>query len=489
MFNTEDVTVLLAAAGAGKTTYLLDCVEKDLQTYRPQELSFVSYTRKGAYEGKDRIVRRFNIDPDQLDYFRTLHSLTFRELGRDENKVFTQKHVKKFNEIFGMKIGNPIGNEAKSRHDKMLSYYDSVRAGKVDIYEDTGIPNFSKAEYDRFINAYEGYKREFGIIDYTDSLELFVKRGKSIPVKVAYIDEAQDLTSLQWKVCLTAFQDAEKIYIAGDDYQSIYTYAGAKPQVLVQLSEKYRTVKLETSYRLPKKVYKIARAVTEMIGMKVEKDYVPFKDEDGVVERINSYSQIANKVAIRQEESWLMLFRNNYHISFFEKELQSHAILYHNSRGFCIGRGRMQLLNKYYNFRKLGFGDEKTKALFAKEYGITDFDNDIVESELIKGEDKYVIQHYIDKYGIHELKEAAKREPNIMVSTIHKVKGAEAKNVAVFLDCTMKVAKNLTRNFDSELRVLYVAMTRAKDNLYLVRSRANYGLDSLVDVLMEYAEL
>lgn len=489
MFNTENVTVLLAAAGAGKTTYLLDCIEKDLQKYRPEELSFVSYTRKGAYEGKDRIVRKFKLDPDELEYFKTLHSLTFSELGRDAAKIFNNTHAKKFNSIFGTKIGNPVNLTQASRHDQMLAYYDTCRAGKVDIFGDTGIANFSRQEYARFINAYEKYKKEFGLIDYTDCLELFVKRGKSLPVKVAYIDEAQDLTTLQWKVCKIAFQDAEKVYVAGDDYQSIYTYAGAKPKVLIDMCKRYRTVKLETSYRLPRKVYTLAKSVTELIGMKVEKDYAPFKDEEGLVERVNDYAQIAAKVSLRREESWLLLFRNNYHIASFEKELQSHAILYHNSRGFCIGRDRMRLLKKYYNYRKLGFGDEKSREVFAKEHGIINFNDDVVDSDLIRGDDKYIIQHYIDKYGINRLVEESKKEPKIFVSTIHKVKGAEAKNVAVFLDCTMKVAKNLTRNFDSELRVLYVAMTRAKDNLYLVRSRAKHGLDSLVDVLMEYAEL
>ena len=489
MFDKAKVTVLLAAAGAGKTTQLIQCVEKDLETYRPEELAFVSYTRKGAYEGKDRIVRKFQLDPESLDYFRTLHSLTFNELGASDLRVFNSKAAQRFNEIFGFKLSHMASVEVFTTHDKMLSYYDTIRSGKVDPYEDTGIAGFTLHEYERFTRAYEAFKKKFGYVDYTDCLELFVKRNKPVPVKVAYIDEAQDLTKLQWKVCMVAFRNAEKIYIAGDDYQSIYTYAGAVPKYLVQASSMYSTIKLEQSYRLPVKVYELARAVTDMIAVKVDKDYKPFKLENGLVERVVDRNYLAKKIYLRRDESWLVLFRNNYHIGFFEKDLLAMCVPFHTTNGFCIGERRLLLLKKYYNFRKKGFGNEVTKKTFAMKYNIASFDDEIIDCDLIDGDYKYVVQAYIDKYGVEALFEMAKAPPKILLSTIHKVKGAESKNVALFLDCTQRVYQGLKRDFDSELRTLYVAITRAKDSLYLVRSQSAYGLDEIVDTLVEYSEV
>jgi superfamily I DNA/RNA helicase len=339
------------------------------------------------------------------------------------------------------------------------------------------------------VTAYEKFKEAHGLFDFTDCLEEFVKRGKPVPVKVAYIDEAQDLTKLQWQVCFTAFSQAEKIYLAGDDFQSIYTYAGAKPEFLIQFANKFPTIKLEVSYRLPQKVYKLSRAITELIGMKVEKDYVPFKDEEGVVELVNDRNLIARKVASKPDESWLILFRNNYHIPLFEKELQANLVLYHNSGGFCIGQNILSKIKKYLNFRKKGYSDPITAERFKKDYNITSFDNDIIDCALIESDKRYMAQSYLDKYGFDILEKTAIAKPKILVSTVHKVKGAEATNVVFFADCTKKVIENKSKDFDAELRVLYVAVTRAKKRLYLVRSQSNQGLDDILDVVMEEAEL
>jgi superfamily I DNA/RNA helicase len=57
VFNTEDVVVYLAAAGAGKTSALIDEMEKLLETYRPDEIAFVTFTRKGVNVGLERVLK------------------------------------------------------------------------------------------------------------------------------------------------------------------------------------------------------------------------------------------------------------------------------------------------------------------------------------------------------------------------------------------------------------------------------------------------
>ena len=52
MFEGKEVKVLLAQAGSGKTRRLIEEVSKELETRRPEELAFVTFTRKGAEEGK-----------------------------------------------------------------------------------------------------------------------------------------------------------------------------------------------------------------------------------------------------------------------------------------------------------------------------------------------------------------------------------------------------------------------------------------------------
>ena len=79
------------------------------------------------------------------------------------------------------------------------------------------------------------------------------------------------------------------------------------------------------------------------------------------------------------------------------------------------------------------------------------------------------------------LQEMAKAEPWLLLSTVHRVKGGEADNVALFLDATTIVMDNMLESVDDELRVLYVGSTRSREGLYLVQSRSKYSMESLVE--------
>ena len=78
-----------------------------------------------------------------------------------------------------------------------------------------------------------------------------------------------------------------------------------------------------------------------------------------------------------------------------------------------------------------------------------------------------------------------KWNPQILVSTIHHVKGGEAQNVAVMLDTTRKTKNNVFNDIDEELRILYVAVTRAKENLFLIDSQNGEGYDEILNVIKE----
>ena len=63
MFEGRDVRVILANAGTGKTRRLIDEVSKELETRRPEELAFVTFTRKGAEEGLHRVCSKLVLTP------------------------------------------------------------------------------------------------------------------------------------------------------------------------------------------------------------------------------------------------------------------------------------------------------------------------------------------------------------------------------------------------------------------------------------------
>ena len=484
-FATDNVTILLAGAGSGKTTRLLAQIEKDLDVYRPEDIALVSFTRKGAYEGKERLVHSKNIDPERLPYFRTLHALAAMSLKVEHKSFFDVLDRKKFNSATGFNLSLFPTPVLATEADKLLAMYERWRA---DGFLDTQNDNFDYVQYNRFVNAYETYKKKAGKLDFTDCLLTYLEIGSPIPVKSAYIDEAQDLTDLQWKVVMKAFSTAEKIFIAGDDYQSIYTFAGARPDYLVSLASRYPTIKLDVSYRLPCSVYEVAKAITDTISIKVDKDYKPFRQYDkGEVEFISSWTTVLGKIQAHQDESWLILFRFNSIIGQFLYLLRSALIPYFYYDEFFIPPEDMRVLTRLNKFKMEGFSTQAQRDKFKEKYGIKDFNDPLYEMNMFPHDKAVLYQAYIDYYGLDALVEFSNAPSNkrITVSTIHRVKGAEANNVALFLDATKNTTKLRYSDIDSELRLLYVAVTRTKQRLYLVNSISYYGIDDIISALME----
>jgi superfamily I DNA/RNA helicase len=374
--------------------------------------------------------------------------------------------------------------------DKLLTRYDVIRAGSVKgafIYKES----YDVERYNILTKRYERFKKEKQLVDFHDCLLQFRDAGKPVNVKAAFIDEAQDLTLLQWEVCQIAFSTCEKIRIAGDDYQSLFTYAGASPRTLVCLAKKYRVVKLEVSYRLPAAVYRFTKGITRIISDKIDKDFKPSKDMEGFVEEIADRNMLVRRIRKDLNEHgwqpyrWYLLFRNNCFIAEIAALLEQFTIPYHTAEDFCLNRRGVAKIKRYYNFRKHGFGSKDGFEKFCADNKIKNINDDFTESELIPSEKRYVYFDYVQKYGIEELDDMSRREPFIQLSTTHRVKGGEADYVAVFLDCTKRVAENEQINIDEELRVLYVACTRARIGLYLVQKSDRYGLGNVVDLAKE----
>jgi superfamily I DNA/RNA helicase len=498
-FAAADVTVYLAAAGSGKTKALMDEATRLLETLRTDEIAFVTYTRKGVANGIERALQANpRLTADDLVHFKTLHALCFRELGLKHASVITGADIVHFNKGFGATLRLSADSENQSGDDRLLSRYDAIRSGSTKGIFIHG--TYDEERYDQLTRAYESFKdtgvvdengNHIRLVDFHDCLLQFRDRGKPVNVKAAFIDEAQDLTLLQWEVCQIAFSTCEKIFIAGDDFQSLFSYAGGSPRTLVCLAKKYRTVKLETSYRLPAAVYRFTKAITRVIEDKIDKDFRPTRDVEGFVEEITDRDVLVRRIHkdIRENgyspHRWYLLFRNNCFIEDAAELFERSLVPYHTARGFCLPERELARIKRYYGFRKKGYGSQDAFNEFCAEYHIKDINEEFTESDLIPSERRHIYYSYVQKFGIEKLEDMSRREPFLLLSTTHRVKGGEADYVVVFLDCTRSVAENMQENMDEELRVLYVACTRARIGLYLAASQSTYGMDEVVDIIKE----
>ena len=492
MFEGKDVEVLLANAGSGKTTRLMDILLEELKVRRPEEIAFVTFTKKGASEGLRRACTKFKLTPEDLPYFRTLHSLTFRALNLNLKNIFGKIDERKFNKETGYYLNrcDANANVHPSKDSRYLDFYDLERSNAI-TSKQLVEADIEIGYYRRLVQKYEEYKNRQHLVDFFDCLIKYVQEGESLPCKVLLCDESQDITALQWKVIEKAFANAEKVYIAGDENQSLYLYAGARPDFLINMANTYPRVELKASYRLPRSVYRIAKGIINMVQEKTDKAF-DFKEGniEGRVTGLNSIDRLKNfmqSLEIHDDKTcqWYLLARNNCFLGKYTSFLEDNLIPYWNADGFFMGGEIMSRIKDYNGFALEGYKTPEKREKFREKYGIVDFSIPFYETNLFTENRKWVYASYVEKYGLDKLQEMCKWNPQILVSTIHFVKGGEAKNVALMMDSTARTYGEIYENLDSELRVLYVGVTRAVENLFLIDKQSNFGFDKIFDIIKD----
>ncbi|RLI53613.1 MAG: hypothetical protein DRP09_15325, partial [Candidatus Thorarchaeota archaeon] len=306
----NNVELIFGAPGCGKTTYLMDILEKELDTYMPHRVAFVSFTKKGAEEGLSRAKAKFNLDNKDFPYFRTLHSICFKEQRASTYDILAKRDYRRFSDAMDMHFIGYYSEEFYHNDDQYLYMY-FLKKNNYAMYKairDSGSVDIDIKKLKHIALNYNRYKEHYNKIDFTDLLTRTVKQGLQLDIDVAFIDEAQDLTTLQWEVCETLFAKAHKVYIAGDDDQAIYEWTGADINYFLNIKGK-RTI-LDKTWRLNKELLNFSKDISGMIKHRVKKDVSPANKEKGSIQYYNDIFDFEFK----DNESYYCLARNNVHL-------------------------------------------------------------------------------------------------------------------------------------------------------------------------------
>ena len=493
------ITKVFGPPGTGKTTFLLDTVEKELaRGILSSQIGYFSFTRKAANEARDRAIQKFPLLNEKTDfpYFRTLHSLAFRQLNISAKDMMMAEHYAEFSKKVGIQIAvsgededhfvrpdNPILNEinlARITNTDLRAHYNR---------SDLRIEWFHLEYVER---AYRQYKEQNLLLDFTDLLERLVEEPFRLPqLETVIIDEAQDLSLLQWRIVELLAQRCNHVYIAGDDDQALFTWAGADVQSF--LGFEGDVVILDRSYRIPSSVHILANDVVERIQNRQPKVWAP-REYEGSIQYYNSFYDVDVT-----EGNWLILASTNYMLTDVYSWLKEQGLLFeykgtrsisdsmttavlaweHLRRGDKVKAEHVRLVYKLLGgefiargFKTLlgmgidGLYDMRT---LKAEYGL--LTDDIWHKALTKiSEDKR-------EYLIAMLRRGTKitAQPKIKLSTIHGAKGGEADNVLLLTDLGSRFSKDYYgANSDAVNRMFYVGITRAKESLHLVRPNSNH---------------
>ena len=481
--------------GTGKTTMLLDHVDRALsEGILPTEIAFLAFTRKAANEARERAAERFGLnEKEDLPYFRTLHSFSYRMLGVGDKDLMSKEHFDDLSKKIKIQLtvkncqDNEEGASAVSEHP-VLGLINLSRLKKSNLrseYNGTRLAeSWNEVEY--IANAYAEYRQFHGVLDYTDMLEMFAQQALKIcpNFKLCFLDEAQDLSPLQWDIAHEIDKKSEKMYCAGDDDQAIYRWAGADVDHFINLPGGSEV--LSQSYRIPRSVHSLAERIVKRIHRRFPKEYKP-KEVVGSVTRLSNIDELN-----MEEGTWLIMAQANYMLSDLAYQLKNSGYLFERNGVRSISEKLSTAVNAWEQMRKgraITLHAAQTVYSYMSGNGIRisrgkknieASDDQLFTLELLKEQygllaEDFMLWHEalnripaVDKVYITALLRKGEKFnalPRIRLSTIHGTKGGEAENVVLMTDLTWAAMENAG---DDLHRVFYVAVTRTKENLYII---------------------
>jgi superfamily I DNA/RNA helicase len=483
--NFPNPFLIFGGPGCGKTEGLIKMAQRDMQRTAPDRIAFTSFTRQAAYGARARAMKMYGFLEDDLPWFRTLHSAAFQVLGMTRNEIMQGSHLKELCKAIGYTHGTaielgpatvgPEGNVCLA----LIEYARATQRELRDVYEEHN----ARVPWDHVINFEKeltAYKDEHSLYDFTDILEMFVAAGKPLPVSIAYIDEAQDLTALQWAVAEVAFANCEKVMIGGDDDQAIYKWAGADVQNFLGI--KCQRAVLDHSHRLPRDVHRLAAGISGRISRRQRKAFTDSGAEGSV-----EWHSGPTRVDFARGDDWLILARNRYRLEAVEQAVRDQGFLYQSHGRLSYDPDMVRAIRAYETMRR-GRAINQTDAILAASFlGITATADQWEPDQLVSLADIdaegrgiwHTAFQKVSEKDIGYLTSALRRgedplkPPRIRLNTIHGAKGAEAANVVVMTDVSRKCVDGMRIAPDEEHRCFYVAVTRASENLHIVSPQSN----------------
>ena len=489
-------TIVLGPPGTGKTTTLLNEVDKYLKETDPDKIGYFSFTQKAAYEARDRAMSKFNFSEDDLPYFRTLHSLAFRRLGIKKDEVMQRRHY----EDLGKKTNYSLDyNEYDNEHTGLFTTKSDllriVQMAKLRSITPEQQYNLKEHTQDitvkqlkQFVHDLNQYKKDYNLIDFTDMITEFIKSDKSPKFDVVFIDEAQDLSQTQWTMAKSIWNKTNDTYIAGDDDQAIFRWAGADVDSFI--TQKGKIMQLTQSYRIPQVVHDIASKIVTRIQNRLPKEWRP-KTQRGLLSYYDDFEQVNMK-----KGNWIVLARTRFMLNDLEDQLYSQGLYYENKFKTNKEQDLYKAITDWEDVRKgvnINF-DQLTRIVsymssnhFEKQ-SLKYIDKDMLHNMSSLNEKRWLKTNKVwyDAFDdapqkkiryIRRMRENGEKlnsKPRITLSTIHGVKGGEQDNVVLLTDLSRNTQKNYEQNPDDENRLFYVGATRTRNHLHIIRPKDIY---------------
>lgn len=360
------------------------------------------------------------------------------------------------------------------------------------------------AELRRLFGRFESFMAESHLVDFVRCLELAIEEEVSYTsCDYVFLDEAQDLTPLEWRAFDTIFANAEVLVHVGDPAQSVHRWRGADPATFTnRVAASSAAYQLARTHRNKKVIVDYAQLLLPRMRHIKDRHAVTPAAPGGTIVRTRNLSHVIEQMELTPpEETWLVLGRNRQYVELAGKQLVSNGLLIgscgnlrrwlpeeNESSGSRYHSGArlhnaFRVVSRIVQKGTLGPQEEDIETLDAflkieawqdrklrrlRPEVIQDFrSGEVAKWFRLNPIRAALLDNWIQREGIAQVA-ADPAGHRIRLMTLHASKGRQADHVAILGDWSKRSYQSLGRHDTDEHPLAFVGVTRARETVYLV---------------------
>ena len=279
--TTEGPLLILAGAGSGKTTVLVNRVEHIISSHlaTPWQVLAITFTNKAAGELRERLVSAIGEEANDI-WAYTFHSCCSRILRRFGEKIGYTNHFTIYDTDDSRRVmkqcQKQLGIEDKLiNHKSILAEISRAKDSLIspEEYKQTAQNDFRKSKIAECYELYQAQLKKSDAMDFDDIIFNTVKLLEEnedvrnlyqTQFKYVMVDEYQDTNHAQYVLTSLLADKYKNICVVGDDDQSIYRFRGATIENILSFENHYKgakVIRLEVNYRSTQNILDGANAV------------------------------------------------------------------------------------------------------------------------------------------------------------------------------------------------------------------------------------
>lgn len=279
--TTEGPLLILAGAGSGKTTVLVNRVEHIISSglALPWQVLAITFTNKAAGELKERLIKAVGAEAESI-WAYTFHSCCSRILRRFGDRIGYTNHFTIYDTDDSKRVmkqcQKQLGIEDKIiNHKSILAEISRAKDSLIDCeeYKAMNVNDFRKSKIALCYELYQSELKKSDAMDFDDIIFNTVKLLQSdeevrelyqSQFKYVMVDEYQDTNHAQYVLTSLLADKYKNICVVGDDDQSIYRFRGATIENILSFEQHYKgaeVIRLEENYRSTQNILDGANAV------------------------------------------------------------------------------------------------------------------------------------------------------------------------------------------------------------------------------------